>query len=45
MVRRHPEAEVDRETLVALGDEVFPKGGERLLEMMRQVRAGEKLVL
>ena len=43
MVRAN--AEIDLEQLVGLGDEVYPGGGNELLELVRKVRAGERLVL
>ena len=43
MVRAN--AEIDLEQLAGLGDEVYPGGGGELLELVRKVRAGEKLVL
>ena len=41
IVRANPE--IDREKTAAVGELVFAGGGEDLLEMVRKVRAGEKL--
>jgi hypothetical protein len=38
-------AEWNRDKLVALGESVYGGGGADLLEMIRQVQAGERLVL
>lgn len=38
-------ANIDLEKLAALGDLVYPGGGQELVEKVRQVRAGEKLNL
>jgi hypothetical protein len=36
---------IDMDTLAKLGDLVYPEGGKELVEKVRQVRAGEKLLL
>ena len=36
---------IDLETLAELGDLVYPGGGLEIVEKVRQVRAGEKLLL
>ena len=38
-------SEIDLKKLGELGDFVYPEGGKELAEKVRQVRAGEKLVL
>ena len=43
MVKTNPE--IDLKKLAELGDLVYPEGGKELLEKVRQVRAGEKLIL
>jgi hypothetical protein len=43
MVRNN--AEIDLEKLAELGDLVYNGGGKEIVEMVRKVRAGEKLVL
>jgi hypothetical protein len=43
MVKSNPD--IDLNKLAELGDLVYPEGGKELLEMVRQVRAGEKLRL
>jgi hypothetical protein len=37
--------EADREHLAELGELVYPGGGKEVVEMVRRVRAGEKLLL
>jgi hypothetical protein len=43
MVQQNPE--IDLEKLCELGDLIYAGGGKELVEMVRKVRAGEKLVL
>jgi hypothetical protein len=43
MVRQNPT--IDMATLGSLGDLVYPGGGKEVIELVRKVRAGEKLVL
>ncbi len=43
MVVSNPE--IDLEQLAELGDLVYPGGGKEIVEMVRRVRAGEKLLL
>jgi hypothetical protein len=43
MVKKN--AEIDLEKLRELGDLVYPGGGKEIIELVRKVRAGEKLVL
>jgi hypothetical protein len=43
MVISNPD--IDLEKLVKLGELVYPGGGKEIVEMVRQVRAGEKLKL
>jgi hypothetical protein len=43
MVRVNPD--IDLEKLSQLGDLVYPGGGQEIVEKVRQVRAGEKLIL
>jgi hypothetical protein len=43
MVESNPK--IDLKKLAELGDLVYPEGGKELLEKVRQVRAGEKLIL
>ena len=43
MVKKNPEEDV--ETLRELGEIVYSGGGAELLEMIRKVRAGERLNL
>jgi len=43
VVKRNPE--IDLEKLAELGDLVYPGGGKEIVEKVRQVRAGEKLIL
>lgn len=43
MVRVNPEIDADK--LAQLGELVYPGGGREILEMVRRVRAGEKLDL
>ncbi len=43
MIRVNPD--IDLEKLAELGDLVYPGGGKEIVEKVRQVRAGEKLVL
>jgi hypothetical protein len=43
MVRVNPD--IDLEKLSELGDLVYPGGGQEIVEKVRQVRAGEKLIL
>ncbi len=43
MILANPE--IDMEKLAELGDLVYPEGGKELVEKIRQVRAGEKLIL
>lgn len=43
MVRNHPEIDLDK--LAELGDLVYNGGGKEVLDMVRRVRAGEKLIL
>jgi hypothetical protein len=43
MVRMN--SDIDLEKLAELGDLVYPEGGKELLEQVRRVRAGEKLLL
>jgi hypothetical protein len=38
-------SEIDLEKLRELGELVYPGGGAEVLEMVRQVRAGGKLIL
>jgi hypothetical protein len=38
-------SEIDLEKLGELGDLVYPGGGKEIIEKVRQVRAGEKLIL
>jgi hypothetical protein len=42
-VAGHPE--IDLEKLAELGDLVFPGGGVEILELVRKIRAGEKLLI
>jgi hypothetical protein len=41
----HANANIDLEQLAELGDLIYNGGGAELLEMVRRVRAGEKLLL
>jgi len=43
VVKRNPE--IDLEKLAVLGNLVYPGGGKEIVEKVRQVRAGEKLIL
>lgn len=43
IVKSNPE--IDLEELAKLGDLVYPEGGKEIVEMVRKVRAGEKLNL
>ena len=43
MVKSNPNIDLDK--LAELGDMVYPEGGKEVVEMVRQVRAGEKLRL
>ena len=43
MVKSNPD--IDLNKLAELGDLVYPEGGKEVVEMVRQVRAGEKLRL
>jgi hypothetical protein len=43
MILANPE--IDLGKLAELGDLVYPEGGKELVEKVRQVRAGEKLIL
>ena len=43
IVRNNPDIDLDK--LAQLGDLVYPGGGKEIVEKVRQVRAGEKLVL
>jgi len=43
MVESNPN--IDLKKLAELGDLVYPDGGKELVEMVRRVRAGEKLLL
>jgi hypothetical protein len=43
MVQQNPE--IDLEKLEQLGDLIYSGGGKEVVEMIRKVRAGEKLVL
>lgn len=43
MVKQNDD--IDRDQLAQLGGLAFPGGGKRVLELVRKVRAGEKLVL
>jgi hypothetical protein len=43
MVERH--ADIDLEKLAKLGELVYPGGGKEIIELVRKVRAGEKLTL
>ncbi len=38
-------AEIDLKKLAELGDLVYPEGGKEVVEMVRRIRAGEKLQL
>jgi hypothetical protein len=43
MIEANPDLDLDR--LAELGNLIYPVGGQDLLEMVRRVRAGEKLLL
>jgi hypothetical protein len=43
MVKHNPE--IDLEKLAEIGEHVYPGGGKDVVEMVRKVRAGEKLVV